>query len=104
VVVGEQMAMVLFNTESELGLAPHRPGAGTAWRSGTPAAGTPYRIPGCPALRPGITLDTPAGVLDLDGNRIWDDQREPSQTHATWTTERASATTVHGQGNEDLPG
>jgi hypothetical protein len=104
VVVGEQTAMVLFNTESELGLAPHRPGASTAWRSGTPAAGTPYRVPGCPALRPGITLDAPAGVLDLDGNRIWDDQREPSQTHAAWTTERASAATARGLGDEDLRG
>jgi hypothetical protein len=104
VAVGDEVAIVLFNTESQLGLAPHRPGAGTAWRSGTPAPGTPYQIPGCPALRPGITLDAPAGALDLDGNRIWDDQREPSQTHATWTTERASAATARGQGNEDLQG
>jgi hypothetical protein len=37
-------------------------------------------------------------VLDLDGNRIWDDQEEPSQTHATWTTEGASGTTARGQG------
>jgi hypothetical protein len=44
------------------------------------------------------------GVLDLDGNRIWDDQKEPSQTHATWTTERASGATARGQGSEDADG
>lgn len=86
--------MVLFNTATTLLLAPHRPGAGTAWRHGRPADGTQYTLPDSPRLRAGITLDAPVGVLDLDGNRIWDDQEEPSQTHATWTTERVSAATV----------
>jgi hypothetical protein len=40
-------------------------------------------------------------VLDLDGNRIWDDQEDPSQTHATWTTERASGATARGQGHAE---
>ncbi|MEU9923029.1 right-handed parallel beta-helix repeat-containing protein [Streptomyces griseoluteus] len=87
--VGREVAVVLFNTGTTLGLAPHRPGAGTAWRHGRPAEGTTYRLPGSPRRRPGITLDAPVGVLDLDGNRIWDDQEEPSQSHAAWTTERA---------------
>jgi hypothetical protein len=98
--VGEEVAVVLFNTATTLGLAPHRPGAGTAWRHGRPDDGSAYRLPGSPRRRPGITLDAPVCVLDLDGNRIWDDQEEPSQTHATWTTERASGATDRGQGNE----
>jgi hypothetical protein len=35
-----------------------------------------------------------------DGNRIWDDQLAPSQTHATWTTERASGATARGQADD----
>ena len=99
VTVGEEVAVVLFNTETTLGLAPHRPGAGIAWRSGRPADGSPYRLPGAPKVRAGITVDAPVGVLDLDGNRIWDDQEEPSQTHATWTTQRACRVTAPGQRN-----
>ncbi|HYZ27894.1 MAG TPA: right-handed parallel beta-helix repeat-containing protein [Thermoleophilaceae bacterium] len=90
VTVGDELAVVLFNTETTLGLAPRRPGAASAWRAGVPPDGSPYRLPGAPALRAGITLDAPVGVLALDGNQIWDDQDEPSQTHATWATERAS--------------
>jgi hypothetical protein len=104
VTVGEENAVVLFNTATQLGLAPHRPGAGTAWRSGRPADGTPYRLPGAPRLRAGITLDAPVGVLDLAENRIWDDQEEPSQTHATWSTERASGATARGQGHGEAAG
>jgi hypothetical protein len=101
VTVAEEDAVVLFNTATTLGLAPHRPGAESAWRSGRPADGTPYQLPGCPPLRAGITLDAPVGVLDLDGNRIWDDQENPSQTHATWTTERASGATARQQGHRE---
>ena len=107
VTVGEETAVVMFNTATMLGLAPHRPGAGTAWRSDRPSDGAAYRLPEAPPLRAGITLDAPVGVLDLDGNRIWDDQVRPSQTHATWTTERASGATARGQGNgsgEDADG
>jgi hypothetical protein len=98
VTVGEEDAVVLFNTETQLALAPHRPGAGRAWRLGRPPDGTPYELPGVPRRRAGITLDAPVGVLDLDGNRIWDDQEEPSQTHATWTTERALGGAARNQG------
>lgn len=101
VTVAEEDAVVLFNTATTLGLAPHRPGAESAWRSGRPAEGTPYQLPGSPRLRAGITLDAPVGVLDLDGNRIWDDQEDPSQTHATWTTERASGATARAQGHRE---
>jgi hypothetical protein len=93
---GEDEAVVLFNTATTLSLAPHRPGAATAWRHGVPREGTAYRLPGCPHVRAGITLDSPVGVLDLDGNRIWDDQEQPSQTHPVWTTGRASADTARG--------
>jgi hypothetical protein len=65
---------------------------------GRPPDGAPYELPGVPRRRAGITLDAPVGVLDLDGNRIWDDQEEPSQTHATWTTERALGGAARNQG------
>ncbi len=55
-------------------------------------------------MRAEITLDAPVGVLDLDGNRIWDDQEDPSQTHATWTTERASRVTARAQGHRESGG
>lgn len=102
---GRQVAVVLFNTETVLGLAPHRPGAATAWRSGPPADGTPYELPGAPRVRAGIALDAPVGVLDLDGNRIWDDQVVPSQTHATWTGDPVKGPAARGRGREhDAPG
>lgn len=93
VTVGRQVTTVLFNTSTELGLAPYRPGAPTAWSAGRPADGAAYQLPGSPSRRAGITLDALVGVLDLDGNRIWEDQEEPSQTHATWTTARATGAT-----------
>jgi hypothetical protein len=84
--VGDERALVAFNTPTRLGLAPWRPGAESAWRHDLPADGAPYRLPGPPSIRAGIALHTPVGVLDVDGNRIWDDQEKPSQTHAEWST------------------
>lgn len=89
--VGDEVVVVVFNTHDTLGLAPHRPGAVSAWRSGRPADGREYRLPGSPGIRAGITFDGPVGVVDLDGNRIWDDQEAPSQTHAWWSAPRARA-------------
>ncbi|MGW0191382.1 right-handed parallel beta-helix repeat-containing protein [Streptomyces sp. NPDC003362] len=86
VTVGEQSARVVYNTATELGLAPWRPGAPTAWPDGTPAPGSGYRLPGCPAVRAGITVDSPVSRPQLTGNRVWDDRRPQTQTHGLWIT------------------
>ncbi|MFD7275708.1 right-handed parallel beta-helix repeat-containing protein [Streptomyces sp. NPDC059862] len=88
--VGTQHAVVTFNTETELRLAPVRPGARTAWIDGTPAPGSPYRLPGSPAPRAGTTTAATACGPHLHSNRIWDDQRPRTQTHALWITHAGS--------------
>ncbi|ACZ00414.1 MULTISPECIES: right-handed parallel beta-helix repeat-containing protein [Thermomonospora] len=84
--VGEQSALVVDNTRTELTLAPARPGARTAWRYGTPPNGSPYHLPGPPADRPGLTVAAPVTGSRLRGNRMWDDQPSPTQTHGVWIT------------------
>ncbi|MFF9112650.1 right-handed parallel beta-helix repeat-containing protein [Streptomyces sp. NPDC014776] len=86
VTVGGQSAVVLRNTASELTLAPHRPGADTAWSGSTPAAGTAYRLPDSPAPRAGLTIAAPLTRPHVHGNRFWDDQEPRTQSHALWIT------------------
>ncbi|WP_409473720.1 right-handed parallel beta-helix repeat-containing protein [Streptomyces sp. HC307] len=88
--VGAQHAVVTFNTETELRLAPVRPGSGTAWIDGTPTPGSPYRLPGSPAPRAGITTAATVCGPHMHSNRIWDDQRPRTQTHALWITHEGS--------------
>ncbi|MBZ9638162.1 right-handed parallel beta-helix repeat-containing protein [Streptomyces sp. PSKA30] len=98
--VGTQHTVVTFNTETELRLAPVRPGAGTAWIDGTPAPGSPYRLPGSPAPRAGITTAATACGPHMHSNRIWDDQRPRTQTHALWITHAGSWKSGRVAGND----
>jgi hypothetical protein len=101
--VGPQRAIVTGNSATELSLAPLRPGATTAWVSGTPASGTPYRLPGAPGLRAGITVDAHTGRPTIRGNRIWDSRRPGTQTHGLWITQNGTCEQGWVEGN-DLEG
>ncbi|WP_180687713.1 right-handed parallel beta-helix repeat-containing protein [Streptomyces gossypiisoli] len=79
VTVGGQHAMVTFNTETELSLAPVRPGSKTAWSGGTPKPGASYDLPDPPDLRAGIAIAAAVFRPQMDGNRIWDNQ-QPRRT------------------------
>lgn len=80
--------MVVSNTEHELFLAPHRPGALTAWESETPPAGSRYHLPDAPPVRAGLMVAAGIEGCWIRGNRIWDNQKRSTQTHAFWVTER----------------
>jgi hypothetical protein len=82
------VAIVIADTDTTLTLAPHRPGARTAWRGDPPHDGTPYHLPEPPPVRPGVTFDAPITCPTLHGNRIWDRQVPPTQTHGLYVTER----------------
>ncbi|MGC9665974.1 right-handed parallel beta-helix repeat-containing protein [Planosporangium sp. 12N6] len=101
--VGAQRAVVTGNSATELYLAPRRPGATTAWAAGTPAAGTPYRLPGAPAPRAGVTLSCPTERPTIRGNRIWDSQPRKTQTDGLWITECGTCVSGWVEGN-DLEG
>ncbi|MFI7054220.1 right-handed parallel beta-helix repeat-containing protein [Streptosporangium canum] len=84
--VGARTAVVAANTATELALAPFRPGVTTAWSGDPPAPGTPYSLPGAPAIRAGISLNAPVLSPTIRGNRVWDNQDPKTQTHGLWIT------------------
>ncbi|MGC9669486.1 right-handed parallel beta-helix repeat-containing protein [Planosporangium sp. 12N6] len=102
VTVGEQSAIVISNTETELTLAPARPGATTSWKIGTPLKGTPYRIPDSPDERPGIAVAAATDRTTKRGNRVWDSQQPRHQTHGIWITEHGSCHDSWSTGNNFL--
>ncbi|MDG4832370.1 right-handed parallel beta-helix repeat-containing protein [Solwaraspora sp. WMMD1047] len=103
VTVGDRTAVVVGNSETELTLAPVRPGVTTAWTGEPPADGTGYRLSGAPAERAGITLAAPTHGLTIRDNRIWDGQDQPTQTHGIWLTGTGSCVSGTVEGN-DLAG
>jgi parallel beta-helix repeat protein len=100
VTAGAQQAIVLSNDETELALAPLRPGATTAWLEGTPSPGAPYRLPDAPAVRAGITLAAAAHSPSINDNRVWDSQARRTQTHAFVITDEGSCATAWVHDNE----
>lgn len=97
--VGDMNAIVATNTDKELQLAPHRPGA--------------------PPVRAGLTLANTVFGSWIRDNRVWDNQSTKTQTHAVriaeagdWQTSRitdndfignaASATQREGQTDNAL--
>ncbi|GAA3979519.1 right-handed parallel beta-helix repeat-containing protein [Streptomyces marokkonensis] len=94
-------AVVRDNTATELTLAPRRPGADTAWPDGgTPAPGAAYRLPDCPAPRTGITAAAAVAHPYVHGNRVRDDGRPRTQTHAVWIAHEATWTGGRVSGND----
>jgi Pectate lyase superfamily protein len=77
---------VLANDDTELSLAPVRPGATTAWPEGTPSPGTRYRLPDAPAVRAGVTAAAAVHSPTIHDNRVWDAQARPTQTHGLVVT------------------
>ena len=98
--VGEQNAVVTFNTSTQLALAPMRPGAGTAWPDGTPEAGSAYRLPDSPGPRGGLTAAAAVTGAQVSNNRIWDDQQPRTQTHGVWITHAGHWTGGRVVGND----
>lgn len=101
--VGSRTATVLANSETELTLAPVRPGVTTAWTGDPPPAGERYHLPDAPAHRTGVTLAGPNDGLVLRHNRIWDGQEQPTQTHGLWLTETGRCVAGYVEAN-DLAG
>lgn len=100
VTVGGQSALVMYNTATELALAPIRPGAGTAWEDGPPPPGSAYRLPDSPGPRAGITVDAELVRAHVQNNRAWDDQDTPTQTHGLWVTGAGRWTGGRVSGND----
>jgi hypothetical protein len=84
VTVGDRTAAVVANTDTQLLLAPNRPGAPSAWDGATPSDGTPYSLPGAPAVRAGIAIAAALERPMIHANRVWDNQERPTQTHGIW--------------------
>ncbi|MFC4147561.1 right-handed parallel beta-helix repeat-containing protein [Micromonospora mangrovi] len=101
--VGHRIAVVAANDADELTLAPVRPGAVTAWSGDVPPPGTPYELPDAPRTRAGITVDAPIDSASIRGNRVWDSQDPPTQTHGLWITGRGSCADCRIEDN-DLAG
>ncbi|AJP05722.1 Parallel beta-helix repeat-containing protein [Streptomyces cyaneogriseus subsp. noncyanogenus] len=100
VVVDGRSAVVLDNTATGLTLAPHRPGAATAWPDGTPAPGSAYRLPDAPAPRAGLTAATAVSHPYVHGNRIRDDRHPRTQIHALWLTGDSAWSAGRVSGND----
>ncbi|GAA1806778.1 right-handed parallel beta-helix repeat-containing protein [Planosporangium flavigriseum] len=105
---GGQMVIVMGNSATKLVLAPHRPGALTAWTGGTPLPGTPYHIPDAPEIRAGITLAAATYRPTIHNNRVWDSQPNQTQTHGLQITETGTCESgwVHDNdltGNAEAP-
>jgi len=79
VLVAGQAAMVASNTEIELALFPHRPGAKSAWEKSLPRPGTLYVMQAAPEVRAGIALAAPTQGAWIRDNRIW-----RRHTHDVW--------------------
>jgi hypothetical protein len=101
--VDSRTAVVTGNSATTLSLAPVRPGARTAWSGAVPAVGTAYRLPSAPPESAGVTIDAAVDSPTLRDNRIWDNQRHPTQRFGLLVTARGSCLGGRVEGN-DLAG
>src|SRR5205085_10532556 len=85
VLVAGQTAIVASNTEIQLSLFPHRPGAKSAWEKSLPQPGTLYVMQAAPAVRAGIAVAASITAAWIRRNRIWQRQARNTQTHEVWT-------------------
>jgi hypothetical protein len=98
---GDAEAVVIANTDTVLVLAPHRPGATSAWTGDPPPDGTPYRVPDPPEVRAGVTFDAEVVSPTLHGNRIWDRQEERTQTHGLYFSSRGCCVDLRADDNRE---
>ncbi|MGW4500181.1 right-handed parallel beta-helix repeat-containing protein [Micromonospora sp. NPDC004336] len=101
--VGERIAIVAANDDTQLTLAPIRPDAASGWSGGTPPPGTPYDLPAGPPVRAGITINAAVDSATIRGNRIWDNKHPSTQNHGLWITDGGSCVDCRVEDN-DLAG
>lgn len=101
--VGERIAVVAANDDTELTLAPIRPDAPSGWSGATPAPGTPYELPAGPPVRAGIAINAAVDSATIRGNRIWDNKQPSKQNHGLWITAQGSCVDCRVEDN-DLAG
>ncbi|MEU6075074.1 right-handed parallel beta-helix repeat-containing protein [Micromonospora sp. NPDC047074] len=101
--VGDRIALVAANDDTELTLAPIRPDASSAWSGGTPPPGSRYELPAGPPVRAGIAINAAVDSATIRGNRIWDNRDPSTQDHGLWITERGSCVDCRVEDN-DLAG
>ncbi|MDM4723457.1 right-handed parallel beta-helix repeat-containing protein [Micromonospora sp. WMMA1363] len=87
ITVDGQNVIAMGNGATEIVLAPHRPGALTAWPKRTPVAGSTYQIPASPATRAGIALAAATFDPTIRNNRVWDGQAHQTQTYGLQITD-----------------
>lgn len=101
--VGRRVAVVAANNDTEMILAPVRPGAFSGWSGDIPPPGTPYELEPAPETRAGIAINAHFDSATVRGNRIWDNHDDQTQTHGLWITERGSCVACRVEDN-DLAG
>ncbi|WP_091107245.1 right-handed parallel beta-helix repeat-containing protein [Micromonospora citrea] len=101
--VGDRIATVAANDDTQLTLAPIRPDAASGWSGGTPPPGTPYDLPAGPPVRAGITINAAVDSATIRGNRIWDNKNPSTQNHGLWITDEGSCVDCRVEDN-DLAG
>ncbi|MFC4020090.1 right-handed parallel beta-helix repeat-containing protein [Micromonospora sp. GCM10011542] len=88
--VGNRVAVVAANNDTELTLAPVRPDSLIAWSGDIPPPGARYELPAGPPVRAGITVNAAVDRAAIRGNRVWDGRDPRTQSHGLWITERGS--------------
>jgi len=79
VLAAGMQGLVAANSENELFLFPHKPGAKLAWEKGPPPRGTLYLLEDAPPVRAGICVAARVEGAWIRGNRIWDNQERRTQ-------------------------
>ena len=79
VLAAGMQALVAANSENELFLFPHQPGAKLGWEKGPPPAGTLNILDDAPPVRAGIAIASRVEGAWIRANRIWDNQEHRTQ-------------------------
>jgi parallel beta-helix repeat protein len=97
VVAAGMEALVAANSEQELHLFPHKPGAKSAWEKGPPPPGTLYlMVEEAPPVRPGIGVASKVDGAWIRSNRIWDNQERRTQNEDLATHDGGELNSVPG--------
>src|SRR3954464_3542312 len=79
VLAAGMQALVASNSENELFLFPHKPGAKLAWEKGPPPPGALYIHVNAPPVRAGIHIAARVEGAWIRSNRSWENQEHRSQ-------------------------